>query len=218
MTSFPESESSYSPKEIISKLWFFPTNGVCEGWRAWWLDVDPEPWLIDCPPITKQNIESLKQLAQGRKARIFLTCRDGHGKVQELQKVFNWHVVMQEQEAYLLPGLSSVETFEEEFVTTSGLRALWTPGPTPGSSAAYISKPCNVLFCGRLLIPVAENRLASLRTSSTFHWPRQQKSLEKLIEWIPSNAFPSLASAKAPPGEQGGGLMPWTAWRSMDFN
>ena len=106
-------------------------------------------------------------------------------------------MLIQEQEAYLLPALQSLESFQDECKTTSGISLIWTPGPTPGSCVAYAPPPFNVLFCGRLLIPVAVNELAPLRTRKTFHWPTQQKSLEKLQNWISSKPLPELASGVA---------------------
>ena len=85
---------------------------------------------------------------------MLLTNREGHGRVRRLQQRLGWPVLVQEQEAYLLPGVDPLETFAEEHRTAAGLRLLWTPGPTPGSCVVHAPAPWNVLFCGRLLVPL----------------------------------------------------------------
>ena len=69
-----------------------------------------------------------------------------------------------------------------------------------------------MLFCGRLLIPVAFRQLAPLKDRRTFHWPRQLKSLEKMRQWIPANARSALASGAPLGAFRGQGLAPWEAW------
>ena len=119
---------------------------------------------------------------------------------------------MQEQEAYLLPGLNPLDTFSNEHVTASGLKLLWTPGPTPGSCVVYAPSPWNVLFCGRLLIPLKSNQLIALRTKKTFHWTRQQKSLEKLRKWLPRDPRPSLASGVGLRSSGESSIVEWEDW------
>ncbi|HJL68593.1 MAG TPA: MBL fold metallo-hydrolase, partial [Prochlorococcaceae cyanobacterium Gl_MAG_24] len=179
MTMPPAAELGNPPQRLREGLWVFPPNRDCNGGTAWWLGCEPEPVLIDCPPLTKATIGALEQLSLGRQARILLTSREGHGRVRALQDALGWPVLVQEQEAYLLPGLTSLDSFAEEHTTVAGMRLLWTSGPTPGSCVVFAPHPWNVLFCGRLLIPVAFRQLAPLKDRRTFHWPRQLKSLEK---------------------------------------
>ena len=107
------------PKQLREKVWLFPPDRGFSGGRAWWLDCSPGPVLIDCPPVNDKTINSLKELSSGRTTRIILTNRDSHGSVSALQQALGWPVLLQEQEAYLLPGISNLETFEEGF---QGLR------------------------------------------------------------------------------------------------
>ena len=51
-----------------------------------------------------------------------------------------------------------------------------------------------LLFCGRLLSPVAEGQARPLRTRRSFHWGRWLRSLEALKDWLPSSAPVALAS------------------------
>ncbi|KZR85492.1 hypothetical protein MITS9509_02676 [Synechococcus sp. MIT S9509] len=205
-------EPGRPPLQIRPDLWLFPPNRDCRGGSSWWLDVDPEPVLIDCPPLTQATLEALQELAHGRCARILLTSREGHGRLRRLQERMQWPVLVQEQEAYLLAGVQQLETFSEETVTLSGLRLLWTPGPTPGHAVVHAPVPVNVLFCGRLLVPVARDQLAPLQHRRTFHWPRQQRSLRQLRRWLPSEACPRLASGASLGALRGGHLAPFNSW------
>ena len=181
-------------RKINNFLWVSNPNLEANGSVAWWLDVSPEPVLIDCPALTPTLIQELKALACGRSARIILTNRDSHGCVCKLQTELDWPVLIQEQEAYLLPGLKRLKTFSNDLVTPSGMSLMWTPGPSPGSCVVHAPSPSNVLFCGRLLIPVADDYLSAFRSRSTFHWSMQQISLRKICEWPPLKALPLLAS------------------------
>ena len=153
--------------------------------------------MIDCPPLTQSTITALKDLAGTRQPRILLTSREGHGRLRRLQEQLDWPVLVQEQEAYLLPNVEPLECFKDEHTTASGLRLLWTPGPTPGSAVVLAPAPVELLFCGRLLTPLAPGCLGPLRHGRTFHWPRQLASLAKLRSWIPPESSPQLASGAA---------------------
>tara|TARA_B100000029_G_scaffold482373_1_gene532280 strand:+ start:322 stop:969 length:648 start_codon:yes stop_codon:yes gene_type:complete len=200
------------PHQVKEGIWAFPLNHFSHHSRSWWIECGLEPVLVDCPPVNKTTIEFLKKLASGRNCQIILTNRESHGRVSELQTELGWSVLVQEQEAYLLPGLNQLKTFSNEHITDSGLRLLWTPGPTPGSCVVYAPPPWNVLFCGRLLIPFKINQLIALRTKKTFHWPRQQNSLEKLRDWLPREPRPSLASGTGSDASEGGTLVAWQNW------
>jgi glyoxylase-like metal-dependent hydrolase (beta-lactamase superfamily II) len=138
--------------------------------------------------------------------RIVLTSREGHGRCRRFQEALDWPVLVQEQEAFLLPGVKRLESFGEEAEPQSGLRLLWTPGPSPGASVVHAHEP-DVLFCGRLLVPTGVNRAAPLRTSRTFHWPRQLRSLERLGAWLPPGSPAWIASGAALGALRGGRLI-----------
>ena len=135
--------------------------------------------LVDCPPLTEASLTTLRQLAGTRSPRILLTSREGHGRLRRVQERLGWPVLVQEQEAYLLQTLSRWKPSPKN-TTASGLRLLWTPGPTPGSCVVFAPAPNELLFCGRLLTPWAPGQLAPMRHARTFHWPRQLNSLAKL--------------------------------------
>jgi len=205
-------DSGNHPHQLKDGIWVFPPNYHCNSGLSWWIECDPEPVLVDCPPVNKATIQLLKALSLGRNCQIILTNRESHGGISELQDELGWSVLVQEQEAYLLPGLDRLKTFSNDYLTSSGLRLLWTPGPTPGSCVVYAPSPWNVLFCGRLLIPLKSNQLIALHTRRTFHWTRQQKSLVKLREWIPRDSSPLLVSGAGSQSLGSGHLVPWEGW------
>jgi glyoxylase-like metal-dependent hydrolase (beta-lactamase superfamily II) len=185
----------------------FPPNRDTQGGTAWLL-VRPEgPVLVDVPALTDANLALLR--GQARPGWIVLTSREGHGRVAALQRDLGWPVLLQEQEAFLLPEVACRHTFAGQHELGPGLRLLWTPGPTPGSCVLHAAAPHDLLFCGRLLLPVAPGRLAPLRSARTFHWPRLQRSLGRLRDWLPADRPPALASGGGLGALRGASLVPW---------
>jgi glyoxylase-like metal-dependent hydrolase (beta-lactamase superfamily II) len=178
-------EQGRPPRQALPGLWVFPPNRDTLGGTAWLLrpPLGP-PLLIDCPPCTGETLAALRGLEPGT---VVLTGRDGHGRCRRLQQELGWPVLVQEQEAYLLPGVAPLLTFRDTHSLGDGLRLLWTPGPGPGSCVlhAALGSPLDVLFCGRLLVPVAPGQAAPLHTPRTFHWPRQKGSVRRLLAWLP---------------------------------
>ena len=150
--------------------------------------------LIDCPAWTQANLAFLRERGAGT---LVLTGRQGHGRTRRFQQALDWPVVLQEQEAYLLPGVERLRPFASELELAAGLRLLWTPGPTPGACVLLAQAGAAaeaLLFCGRLLSPRAPGLAGPLRTSRSFHWPRWLLSLERLRGWLPPEAPGWLAS------------------------
>ena len=215
MTMTTALEAGRPPQQVRNDLWLFPPNRDCQGGSSWWLNIDPEPVLIDCPPLTQATISALKDLAGTRQPLIVLTSREGHGRLRRLQEKLDWPVLVQEQEAYLLPNVSPLEIFSEDHITVSGLQLLWTPGPTPGSCVIY-APAAELLFCGRLLTPLAPGRLGPLRHGRTFHWPRQLASLERVRAWLPPETRPALASGAGLGALRGEHLVDFSGWSMPD--
>ena len=46
-------EAGRPPQQLRDDLWLFPPNRDSQGGSAWWLDLEPEPVLVDCPPLTR---------------------------------------------------------------------------------------------------------------------------------------------------------------------
>jgi glyoxylase-like metal-dependent hydrolase (beta-lactamase superfamily II) len=184
-------EAGRPARPVLDGLWLFAPNRDSQGGSAWWLD-GPGPdgaggWLIDCPAYTEANLELLRRRGEGG---ILLTSREGHGRVRRFQEALGWPVLVQEQEAYLLPGVQRLQPFGAELVLAPGLRLLWTPGPTPGASVLLAQGgslgAAAVLFCGRLLSPVAPALAAPRRHRRSVHWGRWLRSLDRLRGWLPA--------------------------------
>jgi hypothetical protein len=207
-------EEGRPPRQLMPGLWVFAPSRDSHGGTAWLLHPPGgAPLLIDCPGLTAANLAFLRgesdasPLRQDRRdtaeggpsGLVVLTSREGHGRCRRLQQALEWPVLVQEQEAYLLPGVSPLRTFGEQEVVAEGLRLLWTPGPTPGScvlhaAGEWAAAEGDVLFCGRLLVPTAPGQAAPLRTPRTFHWPRQLRSLKRLRQWLPAESPQWIAS------------------------
>ena len=113
---------------------------------------------------------------------LIITNRDGIATlktVREIQNAFKCQVVIQEQEAYLLPGLE-LKTFHRELAIAPDLQVIWTPGYSPGSSCVYLNRYGGTLFSGRHLLPTPDGNLRPQRHPKTFHWTRQLKHVEAL--------------------------------------
>ncbi|NEP53504.1 MAG: MBL fold metallo-hydrolase, partial [Moorea sp. SIO3C2] len=135
--------------------------------------------LVDCPAWTDTNLDFITQ--QGGIQWLIVTHRGGSSRVRDWQETFDCTVVVQEQEAYLLPQVNA-QAFHREMVLTPNHRLLWTPGHSPGSSCLYSSAHNGMLFTGRHLLPTRQGTAAPLRVSKTFHWPRQIKHIQRLLD------------------------------------
>ncbi|WP_259739109.1 MBL fold metallo-hydrolase [Synechococcus sp. CS-205] len=180
------------PTPVMPGLWVFAPNRDTLGGTSWLLAPRGRaPLLIDAPAYTAANLEALSRAGAGT---ILLTSREGHGRCRRWQEALGWPLRLQEQEAYLLPGVADLCPFGEAIDLGEGVRALWTPGPTPGACVVHAAGELDVLFCGRLLVPTAPGAARPLRTARTFHWARQGRSLEALRRWLPSGSPRWIAS------------------------
>ena len=168
------------PQEVAEGLWVFAPNRESRGTVSWLLRTRTGPVLVDVPDITQANLALLSGQGGGR---IVLTHRTAHGALRRLAQHLGWQVWIQEQEAYLLPT-TAVQTFCQEQRLGHDLALYWTPGPTPGSCCLHWRGGRSVLFCGRLLQPQPNGRVAPVRTAHTFHWGRLLTSLARLRQWL----------------------------------
>ncbi|MFM7677025.1 MAG: MBL fold metallo-hydrolase [Synechococcus sp.] len=185
-------EPGRPPQQVRPGLWCFAPSRDLQGGTAWLLELREGLLLVDCPALTGANqafLEERREASGGGHGWIVLTSREGHGKVTRWRERLPWPVLVQEQEAYLLPNLPGLTPWSRETELGEGLQLLWTPGPTPGSCVVHVQPPAtaelDLLFCGRLLAPTAPGQLAPLRQPRTFHWGRQRRSLEALHHWLP---------------------------------
>ncbi len=167
------------PLTVLNNIFAFPPNRDTLGATAYFIVEKFGNILIDCPAWNQVNQQFLQQ--QGGVRWLFITHRGGIGKVREISQAFGCDILIQEQEAYLLPRLD-VRTFQQEFTLSPYSSVIWMPGHSPGSSCLYYSESGGVLFSGRHLLPNQQGEPAPLRTSKTFHWPRQLKSVQSLVD------------------------------------
>lgn len=167
------------PQAALDTVYAFSPNRDTLGATAYLIVENRANILIDCPAIDELNLEFLQQ--QGGVRWLFLTHRGAIGKAEKIQQETGCEIVIQEQEAYLLPELA-VKNFSDEFTFSPSCQAIWTPGHSPGSSCLYYAGSGGVLFTGRHLLPNQQGEPVPLRTSKTFHWPRQIRSVQSLID------------------------------------
>ncbi|WP_250121690.1 MBL fold metallo-hydrolase [Chroococcidiopsis sp. CCMEE 29] len=167
------------PQAIWDNIFAFPPNRDTLGGTAYFIVENEANILIDCPAWDDTNQKFLHHLGGIR--WLFLTHRGAIGKTREIQEAFGCEVLVQEQEAYLLPGLRVIK-FQQEFTLSNLAQAIWTPGHSPGSSCLYYADEGGVLFSGRHLLPNQQGEPVPLRTAKTFHWSRQLKSIQLLID------------------------------------
>jgi glyoxylase-like metal-dependent hydrolase (beta-lactamase superfamily II) len=168
-----------SPRLILDNIFAFPPNRDTLGGTAYLIVENADNLLIDCPLWNETNQQFLRE--QGGVSFLFLTHRGGLSRAREIQDTLGCKILIQEQEAYLLPGLD-ITPFQHEFILTPDCHAIWTPGHSPGSSCLYYNSCGGVLFSGRHLLANPQGELMPLRTSKTFHWPRQLQSVQSLCD------------------------------------
>lgn len=170
---------SKPPRSLWENIFAFSPNRDTLGGTSYFIVDNQANILIDSPVWDETTAEFLKE--QGGVKWLLITHRGGIGKAQKIQQAFGCDILIQEQEAYLLPE-SPVVTFQYEFELSDRSVALWTPGHSPGSSCFYFAGNAGVLFTGRHLLPNLQGQPLPLRTAKTFHWPRQIRSVRFLVE------------------------------------
>jgi glyoxylase-like metal-dependent hydrolase (beta-lactamase superfamily II) len=160
-------------------VYAFAPNRETLGGTAYLLSDPGGSILIDSPAWNVENQQFLADLAYPVKW-LFLTQRGGIGqKLLALQQTLQCQVLIQEQEAYLIPEVVCT-TFAQTYDLTPTITAIWTPGHSPGASCLYSASHGGILFSGRHLLPDRQGHPVPLRTAKTFHWPRQLRSITAL--------------------------------------
>lgn len=189
--STPNPSTSKLPRPIFDRIFAFPPNRDTLGATAYLIvdssivDSDledrpehrPQNILVDAPPWDESSQRFLAE--QGGVRWLMITHRGSLGKAAAIQKALGCEIVIQEQEAYLLPDIPKT-SFQHNFRFTPQSEAFWTPGYSPGSACLYHSAYGGVLFTGRHLLPNRDGHPEPLRFAKTFHWPRQLAQVEAL--------------------------------------
>ncbi|MGL6341040.1 MAG: MBL fold metallo-hydrolase [Waterburya sp.] len=174
----PSPGNTKSPHFTLPNILAFAPNRDTLGATSYLIVDKIGNILVDCPAWNEVNQEFL--LAQGGVSSLIITHRGGIGKnVMQMQQALNCKVIIQEQEAYLLPEIE-VQAFAENLIINLDLEVIWTPGHSPGSACLYWREHGGVLFSGRHLLPKSPTEIVPLRTAKTFHWWRQLNSITKL--------------------------------------
>jgi glyoxylase-like metal-dependent hydrolase (beta-lactamase superfamily II) len=167
------------PRAVLDGIFAFPPNRETLGGTAYLIVENNANLLVDCPAWDETNQQFLQDMGGVR--WLFITHRGAIAKVKEIQLATQCEIVIQEQIAYLLPGLT-VTAFGSDRPLNSLYHGIWTPGHCPGSACLYYPPHGGVLFSGRHLLPNPQGNPAPLRTKKTFHWLRQIRSTTVLLE------------------------------------
>ncbi len=166
------------PRSILPGVFAFSPHRETLGGTAYFIVEKAGNILIDTPAFDEENQQFLTQ--HGGVRWLFLSHRGGIGKaVKKIQEILTCDLLIQEQEAYLLPEVA-LTPFGTNLRLSDTVELIWTPGHSPGSSCLYWNQYGGVLFSGRHLLCDRQGQLVPLRTAKTFHWGRQLKSVQVL--------------------------------------
>lgn len=169
---------SKEPQPVLESVFAFPPSRETMGGTAYLIVGNSGNILIDCPTWNTETQNFLSD--HGGINQLVITHRQGISpKTSQIQQAFACPVLIQEQEAYLLPNLS-VTSFADSLSLNSDCQLFWTPGFSPGSACLHYRQLGGVLFTGRHILPNSLGQAMPLRTAKTFHWPRQITSLQRL--------------------------------------
>jgi glyoxylase-like metal-dependent hydrolase (beta-lactamase superfamily II) len=171
------------PTEILPGIFAFSPNRDTLGGTAYAIFTPTGNILIDSPAWHDVNRQFV--VDRGGINWLAITHRGNIGQATAIAQDLDCEVIIQEQEAYLLPELS-VTTFGSKFSINDSIHAIWTPGHSPGSTCFYYTGVGGVLFTGRHLLPDGSGAAVPLRTAKTFHWPRQLRSVAAIWAQFPA--------------------------------
>jgi glyoxylase-like metal-dependent hydrolase (beta-lactamase superfamily II) len=176
-----------APRLIMPGIFAFSPNRDILGATSYLIVNKIGNILFDCPAWNEVNQQFIQ--AQGRVQALIISHRGGIGKhVLQMQQTLDCQVILQEQEAYLLPEVT-VTSFGQHLTLSANLELIWTSGHSPGSSCLYYQHQGGILFTGRHLLPTSPTTFTPLRTAKTFHWGRQLNSIAQLGDRFNSNTL-----------------------------
>jgi glyoxylase-like metal-dependent hydrolase (beta-lactamase superfamily II) len=167
------------PRPVFETVFAFAPNRETLGGTAYLILEPTGNILVDAPTW---DMSTQAFLADYGVRWLFFTHRGGMGSISQvkaIQQQLQCQILVQEQEAYLLPGLDLTQ-FQQGFQLSPTSEAIWTAGHSPGSACLYHQGEGGVLFTGRHLLPNPQGVPVPLRLAKTFHWPRQIKNVQRL--------------------------------------
>lgn len=170
-----------APSSILTGLFAFPPNRQTLGGTSYFIVGNHGNVLVDCPAWDEIHRSSYQTFLEqhGGVQWLFITHRTNIGQAKAVQQDLHCPIVIQEQEAYLLPNLDR-KTFQTTIELAPSLQGIWTCGHSPGSACLHWQAHGGILFTGRHLLPDQARQPHPLRTAKTFHWPRQLRHVESL--------------------------------------
>lgn len=171
------------PRIVLEGVYAFSPNRATLGGTSYLVlgkddNGNSENILVDAPAHNPDILAFIA--AKGGVSRWVITHRDGMGEAKALQASLQCAVIVQEQEAYLLPEIPNLITYRSVYQWNQAYQVIWTPGYSPGSSCLYCRQQGGILFTGRHLLVDHQGHLMPLKLAKTFHWPRQLRSVETL--------------------------------------
>ena len=146
-----QSRNGKPPRLILPSIFAFAPNRDTLGSTAYFIVDKSGNILLDCPSWNEIDREFIRVF--GGVSKLIISHRGGIGKqVALIQQALSCEVIIQENEAYLLPE-TTVTTFSANLTFNSGWELIWTSGHSPGSSCLYWQQDGGVLFSGRNLLP-----------------------------------------------------------------
>lgn len=191
--------SAKPPRQILEGIYAFSPNRSTLGGTAYFCLAQaelggPANVLIDAPANDPEILQFIRD--RGGVRYWVITHRGASGEAKALQAALNCpELLVQEQEAYLLPEVPNLVTYRDRYELSSFGEVLWTPGFSPGSACVYVSRQGGVLFTGRHLLPDRNGQLQPLRFSKTFHWPRQLRQVKQLQQRFTSETLAYVCPA-----------------------
>jgi glyoxylase-like metal-dependent hydrolase (beta-lactamase superfamily II) len=170
------------PHLVLTDIFAFAPNRDTLGGTAYFIVNKAGNILVDAPAWHSVNHDFMTN--HGGVKWLVVTHRGGLGQTATIAKHVGCEIIIQEQEAYLLPD-TPVTTYHQELAFTDNCQLIWTPGHSPGSACLYYQAQGGVLFTGRHLLPDQHRNPVPLKSAKTFHWPRQQRHVARLKEQFP---------------------------------
>lgn len=110
----PSSQTHKPPRTILNSLIAFPPNRETLGGTAYFIVRNEGNILIDSPAWDKNNYDFLE--SNGGVRWLFISHRGAIAKSAEIQKAFDCEILIQEQEAYLLPAAAPAPLFVDTYL------------------------------------------------------------------------------------------------------